>query len=51
MAKGKLSSLAEANEVYLVKKRNGKILTVALHVKKVVDDQTTTRTRRQRGIQ
>jgi hypothetical protein len=51
MKKGKLSSLAEANEVYLVKKRNGKILTIALHVKKVVDDKVKTRTRRQRGIQ
>lgn len=51
MVKGKLSSLAEANEVYLVKKRNGKILTVALHVKKVIDDDVKSRTRRQRGIQ
>jgi hypothetical protein len=51
MSKGKIGSLAEANEVYLVKKRNGKILTIALHVKKVVDDRVQTRTRRSRGIQ
>jgi hypothetical protein len=50
MQKGKLSSLAEANEVYLVKKRNGKILTIALHVKKVVDDRVKTKTQRSRGI-
>jgi hypothetical protein len=50
MAKGKLSSLAEANEVYVLKKRNGKILTIALHVKKVVDDRVTTKTQRSRGI-
>lgn len=46
----KLSSLAEANEVYLVKKRNGKILTMELEVKKVLDNSTKTRTRRSRGI-
>jgi hypothetical protein len=50
MAKGKLSSLAEANEVYLVKKRNGKVLTIALHVKKVVDDRVKGRTERAPGI-
>jgi hypothetical protein len=50
LAKGKLKSLAEANEVYLVKKRNGKILTVELQVKKVIDDRTKTRTRRARGV-
>jgi hypothetical protein len=47
---GKLSSLAEANEVYLVKKRNGKILTVDLEVKKIVDKRVRTRRQRQRGI-
>jgi hypothetical protein len=47
---GKLSSLAEANEVYLVKKRNGKILTVDLEVKKVVDKRVRTRRQKQRGI-
>ncbi len=47
---GKLASLAEANEVYLVKKNNGKILTMVLEVKKVTSDRTQTRTRRNRGI-
>lgn len=47
---GKLASLAEANEVFLCKKRNGKILTVDLEVKKVVDERTKTKTRRSRGI-
>lgn len=48
--KGKLASLAEANEVYLAKKMSGKILTVDLQVKKVVDKRTRTRTRRSQGI-
>jgi hypothetical protein len=51
LRRGKLASLAEANEVYLVKKRNGKILTIELEVKKVVDNRTRTRTRRSRGIE
>ena len=46
----KLASLAEANDVYLVKKRNGKILTVDLEVKKIVDKKVRTRRSRQRGI-
>ncbi len=50
LEKGKLASLAEANEVYLVKKNNGKILTMMLEVKKVTSDRTQTRTRRSRGI-
>lgn len=50
LEKGKLASLAEANEVYLVKKNNGKILTMTLEVKKVTSDRTQTRTRRSRGI-
>ncbi|MCR9162328.1 MAG: hypothetical protein ACE37F_31375 [Nannocystaceae bacterium] len=50
MKPGKLASLAEANEVYLVKKNNGKILTMKLEVKKVTSDRTQTRTRRNRGI-
>ena len=50
LEKGKLASLAEANEVYLVKKNNGKILTMVLEVKKVTSDRTQTRTRRNRGI-
>lgn len=40
MNKGKVASLAEANEVYLVKKRNGKVLTVDLVVKKKERDRT-----------
>lgn len=51
LGKGKLASLAEANEVYLVKKNNGKILTMTLEVKKVTNDRTQTRTRRNRGIE
>ncbi len=51
LRKGKLASLAEANEVYLVKKNNGKILTMTLQVKKVTNDRTQTRTRRNRGIE
>lgn len=51
LGKGKLASLAEANEVYLVKKNNGKILTMILQVKKVTNDRTQTRTRRNRGIE
>lgn len=51
LGKGKLASLAEANEVYLVKKNNGKILTMTLQVKKVTNDRTQTRTRRNRGIE
>lgn len=47
---GRMKSLAEANDVLLVKKKNGKILTVDLQVKKVVDDRTRTRTRRVEGI-
>jgi hypothetical protein len=50
LKKGKLASLAEANEVMLTKKRNGKILTIHLEVKKIVDERTRTRTRRSRGI-
>lgn len=48
---GKLASLAEANEVYLVKKNNGKLLTMELQVKKKGGDRTTTRGGRNRGIE
>ncbi len=48
---GKMSSLAEANDVYLVKKNNGKILTIDLDVKKKVDRRTQQDTERSRGIQ
>lgn len=40
MKPGKVASLAEPNEVFLVKKRNGKILTVDLVVKKKERDRT-----------
>lgn len=47
---GKMRSLAEPNDVLLVKKKNGKILTIELQVKKIIDDRTRTRTRRVEGI-
>lgn len=47
---GRMKSLAEANDVLLVKKKNGKILTIELQVKKVIDNSTRTRTRRVEGI-
>ncbi len=47
---GKMKSLAEPNDVLLVKKKNGKILTIELQVKKIIDDRTRTRTRRLEGI-
>ncbi|MBC8074373.1 MAG: hypothetical protein IAG13_38995 [Deltaproteobacteria bacterium] len=47
---GKMRSLAEQNDVLLVKKPNGKLLTIELQVKKIVDDRTRTRTRRAQGI-
>ena len=48
---GRMNSLAEANDVLLVKKRNGKILTIVLTVKKVIDDKTRRRREKERGIQ
>lgn len=48
---GKMKSLAEANDVYLVKKKNGKIITVYLDVKKRVDKNTRTQTEKAKGIQ
>ena len=47
---GKMRSLAEANDVMLVKKNNGKILTIELQVKKIIDDRQKTRTRRAGGV-
>jgi len=47
---GKMRSLAEANEVMLVKKRSGKLLTIELQVKKIIDDRQKTRTRRAGGV-
>jgi hypothetical protein len=50
MKTGKLRSLAEANDVLLVKKKNGKILTIELQVKVIDNDKTRKRTRRLEGI-
>jgi hypothetical protein len=47
----KMASLAEANDVYLAKKQNGKIITVYLDVKKVIDRRTRTKTEKAQGIQ
>lgn len=51
LGSGRMASLAEANDVMLVKKKNGKILTIVLTVKKVVDERSRTRTERSQGIQ
>ncbi len=48
---GRMKSLNEANDVMLVKKNNGKILTIVLTVKKVIDERTRTRTDRAQGIE
>lgn len=48
---GRMNSLAEANDVLLVKKRNGKILTIVLTVKKVIDNKTRRRRDKASGIQ
>jgi len=50
MQKGKLASLAEANEVYLLKKKNGDILTIDLQVIKEVRDEGTKVRSRNRGV-
>jgi|JI8StandDraft_1071087.scaffolds.fasta_scaffold134499_1 hypothetical protein len=50
MKAGKMASLAEPNDVLLVKKGNGKILTVELQVKKIIDNRTRSKTRRAKGI-
>jgi hypothetical protein len=47
---GKMRSLAEQNDVLLVKKNSGKILTIDLQVKKIIDNRTRTRTQRAGGI-
>jgi hypothetical protein len=47
---GKLRSLAEANEVLLLKKRSGKILTIELQVKKIVESRDRSPTRRAGGV-
>lgn len=50
MKLGKMKSLGEANDVFVNKKRNGKLRTIWLEVEKVVDDRTRTRTRRSGGV-
>lgn len=50
LQKGKLASLAEANEVWLVKKGNGDLLTIELQVKKVVERRSRSVRQRQRGF-
>lgn len=50
MKLGKMKSLSEANDVFVNKRRNGKLRTVHLEVIKVIDDRTRTRTRRSGGV-
>jgi hypothetical protein len=50
MKLGKMRSLAEANEVLLLKKRNGKIVTIELQVKKIIESRDRSRTRRAGGV-
>ncbi len=47
---GKMRSLAEQNDVLLLKKPNGKILTIDLQVKKIIDDRNRDQRRRVQGI-
>jgi hypothetical protein len=50
MTQGKLASLAEKNNVYLFKKKNGKIRTIDLIVKKRTDNQRQVDTIRDGGV-
>ncbi len=50
MKLGKMKSLGEANEVYVNKRKNGKLRTIHLEVIKVIDNRTRTRTRRSGGV-
>jgi hypothetical protein len=50
MQPAKMKSLAEANDVYLRKKSSGKIITIDLQVKKVIDRSVSTESQRARGI-
>jgi hypothetical protein len=47
---GKMRSLAEANEVLLLKKRRGKLITIELQVKKITQEHDATPTRRAGGV-
>ncbi|TPV96690.1 MAG: hypothetical protein B7733_03365 [Myxococcales bacterium FL481] len=48
---GKVASLAEMNDVYLLKKGGGKVLTVELEILKVTDKGVRTKVQRSRGIE
>lgn len=50
LKQGKMRSLAEQNDVFLVKKPSGKILTVDLQVKKIISDRQRDKRRRAQGI-
>jgi hypothetical protein len=50
MTQGKLNSLAEKNSVYLFKKKNGKIRTIDLIVKKRTDNKRQVDTIRDDGV-
>jgi hypothetical protein len=50
MTQGKLNSLAEKNSVYLFKKKNGKIRTIDLIVKKRTDNKRQVDTIRDGGV-
>ncbi len=47
---GKMRSLAEPNDVMLLKKSSGKIVTIDLQVKKITSDRSRTRSRKAEGI-
>jgi hypothetical protein len=50
MKLGKMKSLSEANDIYVNKRRNGKLRTIHLEVIKVIDERTRTRIRRSGGV-
>jgi hypothetical protein len=50
MKQGKLASLAEANEVWLLKKKNGQIRTIVLDVRKQSSDDRSRDRSRERGV-
>jgi len=51
LSRGKLASLAEANEVYVLKRSNGKLQTIDLQVKKLVERGGRTTRERNVGIE
>lgn len=50
MKLGKMKSLGEANDIFVRKRKNGKLNTVNLEIIKIIDDRTRTRTRRSGGV-